>query len=472
MPEPAPSQHTLVNQLAQSEHLQQVPPEQLGWLASQGAVRRLRAGEHLFEKGDPIQQLIVVLEGTLQFRLEQKGEYRTISELQAGDISGALPYSRATNAIASGLARDKAAVLLLNKSHFQEMVRTYPELTEALVHVMTSRVREFTHTQQQTEKLAALGRLSAGLHHELNNPAAAAARAADELREQLRLVPEKFRDLMLIQLSPEQAQAITSLLFSKLERKGSRSLSLLERSAQEDELAEWLEGLGLEDPFALAETFSSHQIGLEELQQLSQQTGQDRTAAVLVWLSSILLSNKLVSEIIESTRRISSLVGAVKGYSHMDRSPERERTDLEASIRNTLIMLNHKLKKKQIELKLDAPPELPHPCVYGGELNQVWTNLIDNALDAMEPGGTLSIQLKEKEEALEIAISDTGSGIPQEALSRVFDPFYTTKSVGEGSGIGLDISKKIIERHGGTISVQSAPGQTTFTILLPLNPAS
>jgi signal transduction histidine kinase len=469
---PVPSAAELVKLLSGSEHLQQVPPEQLGWLAARAELRLLKADERLFEKGDPIRQLIVVLAGALQFKLEQKGEYRTISELQAGDISGALPFSRAREAIATGIAREESRVLLLDKSHFAEMVRSYPELTEALVHVMTSRVREFTHSQQQTEKLASLGRLSAGLHHELNNPAAAASRAAAELKELLRLAPEKFKALLLNQLTAEQAEAINGLLFSKLQGEAHQRKSMLERSALEEELADWLQELKLEEAHAMAEIFSEWGISLQELQELSEQSGQEQAAAVLVWVYTLLYSNKLVQDIVESTRRISSLVGAVKSYSHMDRSPEREQTDLEASIRNALLLLNHKLKQKEIKVQIEAPADLPHPCVYGGELNQVWTNIIDNALDAMDQGGALRVSLSEKGDELEICITDNGSGIPEEQLPRIFDPFFTTKGVGQGSGIGLDITKKIIDRHGGSIKATSEPGQTSFIIRLPLNEAT
>jgi signal transduction histidine kinase len=470
--ESTPSPDELAKRLSGYELLHHVPEEQLHWLASQGTLRTLQPGEVLFQKEDPIEFLFIILKGKIQFKLEQKGEHRVINELVEGDISGALPYSRAKNSIALAEARGDTQVLQLSKSLFRDMIHKHPELTEALVHVMTSRVRDFTREQQQTEKLAALGRLSAGLHHELNNPAAAALSASIELGELLREAPEKFKALVELQLTPEQVDKVNNLLFRFLENKENKSLSMLERSSLEDEIAAWLEEQNVEDPYEKAETFAQHTFDPETLHSLKEICGEKPAAPVADWIFNALATDKLVADIQESTRRISSLVGAVKTYSHMDRSPERERIDLEKSIRNTLTMLNFKLKKKKIKVAVEAQEDLPNPCVYPGELNQVWTNLIDNAIDAMDEGGQLTISLKLKESDIEAVVTDTGSGIPEDELQRIFDPFYTTKALGQGSGMGLDLSKKIIEKHGGSIAVSSKPGQTSFTIRLPENPTT
>nr|WP_255651066.1 ATP-binding protein [Cesiribacter sp. SM1] len=440
------------------------------WLASKGSVRRLKAGDKLFQKDAPIDLLFVVLSGKIQFKLEQNGGHRIINELIEGDISGALPYSRAKNAIAFAEAKGPTEVLQLPKDYFREMIHKQPELTEALVHVMASRIRDFTTEQQQTEKLASLGRLSAGLHHELNNPAAAALRASTELKDQLSLAPDKFKAIMLLNIGPEQVDKINKLVFSPGKRKKpEEKLSLMERSEQEDKLAEWLEQRGLQNAYAMAETFTEKGVGLEVMQQVEEICGGDKAGAVIDWVYNILITDKLVSDIQESTRRISGLVGAVKSYSHMDRGQERERADLEESIRSTLTMLNFKLKRKKIDVSLDAPEGLVQPCVYTGELNQVWTNLIDNAIDAMEEGGQLHIELQQKDQDIEISITDNGKGIPENVKDRIFDPFFTTKSIGQGSGMGLDISKKIIDQHGGTIKVESEPGKTIFRVIIPEN---
>ena len=470
--ENAPTPDKLTERLLGFELLQDVPRDQLHWLATKGHIRKLEPGERLFCKGDPIDTMYIVLSGKIQFKLEQQGAYRVMNELVEGDISGALPYSRAKTAIALGEAQGEASVLALPKDLFYEMVREQEELTEALVHVMTSRVRDYTRDQQQTEKLAALGRLSAGLHHELNNPAAAALRAAIELKEQLGAAPEKFKAIMQLSLSPEQVDQITELLFNTLNKKEEDSLSMMERSSLEDEIIQWLDEHGIEDAYAQAETFTQHHFGLEALQKLEKICGKEQAGPPADWIYNVLVTEKLVSDIQESTRRISTLVGAVKSYSHMDRSPERELTDLAASIRNTLTILNFKLKKKKIDVTVDAPPDLPQACVFAGELNQVWTNLIDNATDAMEKGGKLEIALRHKEDNIEITISDNGSGIAEDIQDRIFDPFFTTKAIGQGTGMGLDIAKKIIDRHGGSIRLSSEPGNTTFTISIPENPIS
>ncbi|AHM59411.1 sensor protein [Flammeovirgaceae bacterium 311] len=461
----------LAKRLSGYELLQDVPQEQLLWLTRTATVRKLKAGEKLFRKDDPIDFLFLVLSGKIQFKLEQKGEYRIINELIEGDISGALPYSRAKNAMALGEAKGATEVLQLSKDHFREMIHEQPELTEALVHVMASRIRDFTTEQQQTEKMASLGRLSAGLHHELNNPAAAALRASTELKEQLSMVPEKFKAIMLLRLSPEQVDQIMKIVFSPAKKEKSKSkLSLMERSEGEDQLAEWLEQRGIDNAYAIVEVFAEKNIKKEVLQQLEEICGEDQVGAVTEWIYNVLITEKLVSDIQESTRRISGLVSAVKSYSHMDQGLERERTDLEENIRSTLVMLNSKIKKKKIAVNLEGPDNLVQPCVYIGELNQVWTNLIDNAIDAVEEGGRLDIQLQQKEQDIEVSIIDNGSGISEGVLGRIFDPFFTTKAMGDGSGMGLDISKKIIEQHGGTIEVESKPGRTVFRVTLPENP--
>ena len=459
----------LVKRLSGYDLLQDVPEEQLQWLASQASLQPLAPGEKLFSKGDPIDTLFIIMSGKIQFKLEQQGEYRIINELIEGDISGALPYSRAKTAMALGEAQGETLVLALPNTHFKEMIHHQPDLTEALVHVMTSRVRDFTREQQQTEKLAALGRLSAGLHHELNNPAAAALRASMELKELLNMAPEKFKAIMLLDLVPEQVDQINDLVFSRKE-KPPRKLGMMERSELEGSLADWLEKHQLEDAYTMAEAFAQHHFDLEVFQELEEIAGTENAGAVADWIYNVLATDSLVAEIQESTRRISTLVGAVKSYSHMDRGAERERTDLESSIRNTLTMLNFKIKKKQIKVSVDAPENLPHPCVFTGELNQVWTNLIDNAIDAMEEGGQLAIQLKEADEAIEVEITDNGSGIPEEVRDRIFEPFFSTKSMGQGSGMGLEITNNIVKQHGGAITVSSEPGQTTFKIRLPENP--
>lgn len=467
------SEEALTDKLLGFTLLEQVPPEQLRWLAAQGNVRKLQPEEVLLNSDDPIDALIILLEGKLQFTLEQQGEYRVINELVEGDITGALPYSRATTAKARVAARGTTTVLLLAKTLFDEMIRKYQELTEALVHIMTSRVRDFTREQQQTEKMAALGRLSAGLHHELNNPAAAALQASTSLMQLLHSSPEKFIAVLQLQLSSEQLAELNRLLQAR-EKKQHHKLSMLERSEREEQLATWLQQHQLgEHAYAMAEVLLQSGFSVSALQQLSEMSGTAKVAPVVDWLYSVVATENLAMEIQESSRRISTLVGAVKSYSHMDQSPERERADLEENIRNTLTMLNFKLRKKNVKVQVTSTEELPHPCVFKGQLNQVWTNLIDNAVDAMDAGGELLIQLQTVETGdIEVSITDNGSGISEEALGRIFDPFFSTKAMDKGTGMGLDISKKIVEQHGGSITVSSQPGKTTFTIILPENPTT
>ena len=463
-----PDLHKLVSRIRESEIFNDIPEEQLLWLVEKSEYIRLNTGDFLFKTGDRFDKMFVFLSGRILYRQKQDGNFRTLDEVHAGEVTGALPYSRAKNAIADALVQEELEALCLNSRFFREMILNHYELAEALVHIMTSRVREFTRNQQQSEKMAALGKLSAGLAHELNNPASAVVRSSASLKKLLNSIPAAFEQLLATRPEPEVFQKLQELTSSETSDNKS-SLSLLEKSTLVDEQADWLESHGLSDPYEVAESFSGSGIDLQKLQKLEaeQKLNGEQLRAILNWLSKILDMGKLADEIQHSSKRISELVNAVKSYSHMDRSPERENTDLRKGIEDTLTMLNFKIRKKKIKVKKDFPDEVPEVCVYAGELNQLWTNLIDNSIDALEEGGELSISISYTDEDIRVSIQDNGAGIPQDIREKIFDPFFTTKELGKGSGMGLEIAKNIVEDHEGSISLDSEPGKTVFTISLP-----
>lgn len=452
--------------------LSDVPDDQLQWLLDQSQTNHYKPGDFLFSKGDEIDKLQIIVKGEFSIKIEQNGEFRSVATMKEGDLTGNLPYSRAGSAFGYADASVPSTVISVHKDKFKEMIREHHELTTILVHTMTSRVREFTKQQQQNEKLVSLGKLSAGLAHELNNPASAMTRSARELKEHLSLLPENFKNVISIRMSDEQVDQVNDLLFKKVGDYGSRTLSLSDRSSQEDEIADWLEDRGFEDGYEMADVFVEFGFSEEDMDVISENVSEKDIPAVVGWLYSVMTTEKLVIEIEDSAERISGLVTSVKSYSHMDKSSDFGPVDVSKGISTTITMLNHKLKQKQITTDLNIPENLSQITAHPGQLNQVWTNLIDNAIDAMGQNGLLKITAEENLEYLIVHIIDSGSGIPEEVKSQIFDPFFTTKGIGEGTGLGLDSVARIIRAHKADISVQSEPGKTDFRVCFSKNSKS
>ncbi|WP_207435568.1 ATP-binding protein [Sabulibacter ruber] len=448
---------------------EQVPLEQLTWWVETGELLELLPGQFLFRKGDPSENMYLLLEGQLELSLEQNGQLKSVGVYKKGDITGVLPFSRLTHSAGNAEATEPTLLLALHKRHFLELERNHPELLQVLVSFMTDRVRDFTQKQQLNEKLMALGKLSAGLAHELNNPSAAIVRSSSELLRIHHNVPQKFKRVMMMRLKPEQVDEVVDFTFTKIENCTPCTLGLLERDQLEEELLEWMEERNLEDPYALAEVFVDTNLAVEELDRLDKILEGQYLNEVLEWIASALSTERAICDIQTASQRIFDLVRAVKVYSHMDQGQDKQSVSLQDGIQSTLTMLGHKLREKRIKVTQTFPADLPPVRVFPGEINQVWTNIIDNAIDALPPDGTLDITAWAERHWVKVRIQDNGSGIPAEALSRIFDPFFTTKPVGKGTGLGLDIVRKIIQHHGADISVKSVPGQTEFTVQLPLD---
>ena len=351
------------------------------------------------------------------------------------------------------------------------MIQECHELTERLVHTMTNRVRDYITSQQQSEKLMALGKISAGLAHELNNPASAVVRSSMELKKNLSTVTDKFKKVMSVSLSVDQVTALDHILFSKVSQGMNKHISLLEKTELEDEILDWIEEKGIEDADDIVENLVDFNFREEDLDNIFEKIPtQNDLAPVLAWLNNVLNTEKLVGEIEEAAKRISNLVSSVKSYSHMDKSADKQYVDIHEGIRNTIMIFKHKFKENHVNFVENFQEDLPKVKVWVGELNQVWTNLIDNALDAMaEEGGNLEIKTFQDESFVRIYLSDTGKGIPQEIISKIFDPFFTTKDIGKGTGLGLDAVLRIIQKHNADIKVESKPGNTVFKLCFPID---
>ncbi len=454
-----------IEELYSIPDLKNVPRDQLDWLRGESMVSTLRKGDFLFEKGDSIDYMYIVITGRIEIKIEQNGQYRHISFMEPQSLGGTLPFSRASIATGYGEVVEDCKILAFAKAKFKQL-STHYELTEALVHHMTSRVREFTKVNVQQEKMMALGKLSAGLAHELNNPSSAMRRSAIELKRALSVTPEKFKKVISMQLTEQQIDPINELVFSRLKNQSGSKLSLMERSLKEDELADYLEEKEIADGYELAETLVDFNMNLTDVEHIYDTVGKSPFLSVIEWISNIFTTEKLVSEIEEASERIETLVSSVKGYTHMDRAPERIPADVHEGIDNTLVMLKHKLKN--INVVKNYCRDCPDPKLFVSEINQVWTNIIDNAADAMENNGTLTISTHYNEHVI-VTIEDTGHGIPADVIDQIFDPFFTTKSIGKGTGMGLEVSQRIIDQHQGTMEVTSTPQGTCFKISLPIN---
>jgi signal transduction histidine kinase len=335
---------------------------------------------------------------------------------------------------------------------------------------MTDRIRSFTTLQQQNEKLASLGKLSAGLAHELNNPAAAVVRSSEALKKHLKSTPEKFKLIMDIKVNARQVDVVNEVLFSRLQTTENTHLSLMEKTALEDELTDWMDDKDMEDSMEWAEVFAEFNFCVQDFERVNQEVPDESLSTVFGWMVGNLVTEKMVGEIADASKRISDLVGSVKNYTHMDRSQDKQATDLHLGLRSTITMLGHKLRQNKVQVD-EQFGEIPHIQAFPGEVNQVFTNLIDNAIDAMEAnGGTLTINTERMDDFVEVRISDTGSGIAPEVMDKMFDPFFSTKEIGKGTGMGLDLVLKIMkQRHNGDIKVKSEPGNTTFTMCFSIN---
>lgn len=448
---------------------EEVPANQLEWIVKNADIRLFEEGDTIFQQGDAIDKILVILEGSFKLMAINNQQEREIATKVKGEVSGFLPFSRAKKATGVGRVIEKTTILALNRSFEREMLKDHYELCQVLVHEMTSRVREFTGFQKQTEKMAALGKLSAGLAHELNNPASAIVRSAQELKKHLSLQPEKFKSVIKIQMTDELIDHFNNMLFDKIQHPAAPK-SLLQRKEMEDDLSFLLEDLRVSDALELAENLAEFGFEEKDIQSLADQVGPSDLGPILHWIGDNLMLEKMVNDIQESSERISTLVKSVKVYTHMDQSYEKTKADLHGGIKNTLNILNHKIKNSNVAIELDFEENLPTIPLFVSEINQVWTNLLDNAIDAVAEvkSPKVILQTRQVGKDIRICIIDNGKGVPEDIAARIWEPFFTTKEMGKGTGLGLELVKDIVEKHHGTIKLKSQPGNTTFELCLPI----
>lgn len=441
--------------------------DQLMWLVPKLQEVQFSPGDVLAKEGSPADKFYFLLEGEIEYRFDAGTPDERVYIAKPGNIGGRLPFSRLTHWNGTFRTITPGRMLAGGTDIFPEMIHDAPFIIERLVGVMSDRIRYATKEDQQQDRLAALGKLSAGLAHELNNPASAAKRAALALSEAQEALREATNRLDNQNLTSEQRKAIVIFERQALQHSlAATTVDSLTQSEQEDAIKGWLEKHGIKDARKLAPTLAEASLDLDWLNASQQQIGDEVLGDALTRIVCQVLAKKLTKEIESSTGRISELVKAIKEYSYMDRAPVQE-IDIHQGIDSTLVMLKYKLKHG-ITVERQYDPTLPKVCAHGSELNQVWTNLIDNAADAMKNGGKLTIRTARDQTGILVEICDTGSGIPEDILGKIFEPFFTTKKMGEGTGLGLDAVYRIIRKHHGNITVESKPGNTRFQVRLPL----
>jgi signal transduction histidine kinase len=455
----------LTQQLTAVPVFSDMAAEDLSWLASRMEVVHYAPGDLVIEEDSPADRMIVILEGEIASRRERGvGDGRTYSAV-AGQVTGMLPYSRLTRIPLTVRAMTPTTLAFLHVSHFQEVLQRLPELGQKLVGVLADRIRETTRSSQQREKLTALGKLSAGLAHELNNPASAVRNAAVNLQQTVGALRTASLHLDKRGLSAEQRVFLAQLECDWSSEHPPAALDSLERSDREEEIGGWLEGRRIDNARQLAPGLVDAGCDLKTLQGLAERFDDETLAEVVTRLTASFTINRLVEQIANGTSRIGDLVRAIKQYSYMDQATEQE-IDIHEGLENTLIMFHHRLKYG-ISVVRQYDRSIPQICARGGELNQVWTNLIDNAVDAMDGHGELVVRTAAEFGRVLVEIRDSGPGIPPDIQDRIFEPFFTTKPVGEGTGLGLDTVYRIVQQHRGEIRVDSQPGRTAFQVRLP-----
>lgn len=441
-----------------------LPEDQIDWFIQHSQELTLTSGESFMHQGEPADSMLVVLEGQSQARGEVAGEVVTLIG-KPGDVTGLLPYSRMKEFPLTGRAVTDSRLLRFPASSFHDLVQKMPELTSRLVALMSDRIRETTRLEQQKDRLAGLGKLSAGLAHELNNPASAAKRAASQLRGLLKQIKEAAHTLGACELMPAQKAEIDKLEALLIQQDGPPP-DALTVSALEDQLDALLRSHGQNDLWQLSANLARKNAKPELLESLFDSLDAQAARAALVRISASLEIWGLLTEIESSTSRISDLVRAIKEYTFMDQSPVQN-VDIVKSLETTLTILNHKLKKG-VKVERDYQPVPLLVDSFGSELNQVWTNIIDNAIDAMDGKGDLRVRTYRDDGCVVVEIRDNGPGIPESVQPHIFEPFFTTKGVGQGTGLGLDTVQRIVRKHKGSIQVTSKPGDTCFQVWLPV----
>ncbi len=460
----------MLHDLQESSLFPVLPEDVLAQLPQYGEVLDYEDGQVLFSEGECDYPFFAVLDGQVRVTKRSGPESITLALHQRGQFCGEISMLTGGPAVATCTAVGRTRVARIENSQFRKVSGKDSPVSRTILTAMAARTRDIEAQTRQRDKLASLGKLSAGLAHELNNPASAAARAArslDEAITTMRLQSIRYD----CRFNDRQRDALLKLEEEiRTDTEPGEVLDSVERSDREQAIEQWMEDRGLTNGWEKAPTLVDAGFTLSCISSVGAVFEGDALQAAIDWLEATLRMSALANEVQTAAGRVSELVKAMKQYTYMDRADLQD-TDIHKGLDSTLTIFAAKLKSGTIVIQRDFDPDLPIVCAYPGELNQVWTNLIDNALDAMNGKGKLTVITRREGDGACVQIADTGPGIPEAVRNRIFDPFFTTKPVGKGTGLGLDTVYRIITaRHGGTITVKSVPGDTRFTVRLPANP--
>ncbi|HSM04323.1 MAG TPA: ATP-binding protein [Longimicrobiales bacterium] len=453
----------LAARLAALKTFSTIPRDELEWLARHGECTRYDAGAFVVRKGGAIEHLWIVLSGNVSVHRNTAAGRRRVMSWAPGDVTGRLPYSRMKGSTVDIRLEEPMEVFMLHEAHFPELAARCPAFMEHTVHLMLDRARQFKATELQAEKLVSLGRLSAGLAHELNNPASATVRGAALLRQGLAETERSARELFASDLPPETLALLEEARTVCVDGPAG-VLSALEQADREADVEDWLEDHGCDPAHAgpVAET----PVTLETLDRIAEALSGPPLDAALRWLAASCTTSSIAADVESAARRIHELVAAVKRFTYMDNLTSAETASVEEGLRDTVTVLGAKARGKGAAVRMNLDADLPPVRASGSEVNQVWMNLIDNALDAIGESGTVEITARLDAGRVVVRIVDDGPGIPDEVIDRIFDPFFTTKGPGGGTGLGLDIARRIVVQSGGELDVATRPGRTEFRVTL------
>jgi signal transduction histidine kinase len=459
----------LTGRLESLPTLSKLPHTETRWLADHGKYKVVQPGL-IYAKGTKIEELWIILTGHLSVHIDRGAGPRVVNtELTAGVVSGLLPYSR-LQVLPGGLyADERTEIILVSGRDFPEMIHKCPAFTAHTVHTMIDRARLYNSSAMHDEKLISIGRLAAGLAHELNNPASVAIRDARHLKAFQERADSAALELGRSGLTEQQFGAIENLRSKCMGAAENVCLSPIERSDLENSLAGWLDQNRIDTAFA--DQLADLAVFPDELEKLKKNLPEKVLQTALQWIIAGGTIRKLTDEIERATNRIHKLVEAVKKFTFMDNLAARELVDVETGICDSLRVLDSKSKSKQAGITLEIDKDLPRVYANGAELNQVWFSLLDNALDAIPESGRIHVKVNRQSDLVAVRITDNGPGIPADRIDRIFDPFYTTKPPGQGTGLGLDLSRRLVRGYNGDIYVRSEPGKTEFCVNLNIGKA-